>query len=217
MEEKVNLNVEDGEDDVYVNDVLYQRIFEFKVKKEWDYLLDNNGEFVDMSRKMKEDKFDFYVYLDKMDEKEVVDSIIEYMLNKKFVKDVFIEDFGLDEMFMYKDLRIKMEFRYKQVKENCEKRERELEMKRRVYQFKKIVQNYVKFLIMKEEKDKMIRVRQEEMVIKKEMIRIRKEMQEERKKYKEVKKSEETEKKIIILEVKFLVDQEREEELVERL
>lgn len=217
MEEKVNLNVEDGEDDAYANDALYQRTLESKVKKEWDHLLDNNGEPVDMPRKMKEDKSDPYAYLDKMDEKEAVDSIIEHMLNKKLVKDAFTEDLGLDEMSMYKDPRTKMELRHKQVKENREKRERELEMKRRAHQSKKTAQNHAKLLIMKEEKDKMTRARQEEMAIKKEMARIRKEMQEERKKHKEAKKSEETEKKTIISEAKLLVDQEREEELAERL
>ena len=217
MEEKVHLDVDDGGGDLYENDALYQRTLESKVKKEWDHLLDNNSEPIQMPRKVKEDKDDPYAYLDKMDEREAVDSIIEHMLNKKLVKDAFTEDLGLDDTSIHKDPRTKMELRHKQVKENREKREKELEKKRRAQQAKKTAQNQAKLMIMKEEKDKMMKARQEEMAIKKEMARIKKEMQEERKKQKETKKNEETEKKTVISEAKLMVDQEREKEREERL
>ncbi|XP_061176057.1 coiled-coil domain-containing protein 191-like [Saccostrea echinata] len=217
MEDKVRLDVDDGGGDVFTDDALYQRTLESKVKKEWDHMLDNNFEPVDMPRVVKEDKSDPYAFLDKMDEKEAVDSIIEHMLNKKLVKEAFTEDLGLDESSTYKDPRTKMELRHKQVKENREKREKQLEMKRREQQARKTAQNHAKLMIMKEEKDKLIKARQEEMSIKKEMARIRKEMQEERQKQKEAKKSEETEKKTVISEARLMVDQQRERERAERL
>lgn len=220
MEEKVCLDVDDdGGGDAYSDDALHQRRLESNVKKEWDHLLDNNYELYDVPRKqkVKEDKSDPYAFLDKMDDSEAVESILEHMLNKKLVKEAFTEDLGLNEMSIYKDPRTKMELRHKQVKENREKREKELLRKRQERQAKKTAQNQAKIIIMKEEKDKLMKARQEEMAIKKEMARIRKEMQEERQKQRDAKKSEETEKKTIMSEAKLHVDQERENERAERL
>ncbi|KAK6173528.1 hypothetical protein SNE40_016960 [Patella caerulea] len=181
MNEKVILN--DEIDDEYIADVWNQRTIESDVKKEWDYLLadDEDGEEeaykMSISRKRSESP-DPYQHLYEGDESEAVASILQNMMKKDVVKETFKKDLGFEEN--KPDPRLKMELRHKQVKENREKREREIEKARREKQSRKDAHLQAKKIVLKEEKEKEVKSKREEFEIQKEMVKIRKQLQEER-------------------------------------
>lgn len=95
-----------------------------EVKREWDHLVDtNNEEFgINYYRKQYKDTGDPYAFLEDMDEDRAVNTVMDQMLKKKVVADRVINDLGLDDSSKYKDPRLKMELRHKQVKEKKKKK-----------------------------------------------------------------------------------------------
>ncbi|CAC5393174.1 unnamed protein product [Mytilus coruscus] len=163
-----------------------------EVKKEWDHLVDYNNEEYGMNyyRKQYKDEEDPYAFLADMDEDRAVDTVLDQMLQKKVVADRVVNDLGFDDSSKYKDPRLKMELRHKQVKEKREKHEEQLNRKRREQQAKKDAHLKAKKMILKEDQDKLTKQKKEEMLIRKEMARIRKQMQEERRNVEDLRKRE---------------------------
>ncbi|XP_063441327.1 coiled-coil domain-containing protein 191-like [Mytilus trossulus] len=184
-----------------------------EVKKEWDHLVDYNNEEYGMNyyRKQYKDEEDPYAFLADMDEGRAVDTVLDQMLKKKVVADRVVNDLGFDDSSKYKDPRLKMELRHKQVKEKREKHEEQLTRKRRDQQAKKEAQLKAKQMILKEDQDKMTKQKKEEMLIRKEMARIRKQMQEERRNVDDLRKREDKKQEELSSYAVKLVDQEEED------
>ncbi|XP_071095825.1 coiled-coil domain-containing protein 191-like [Haliotis cracherodii] len=186
MQEKLQVDDDGDEDDPW-----HQRAVQAEVKREWDHLLDNsvNDWQLDVTprSKIKIPNRDPYSTLNYSDDEDAVGMILSNMMQKPVVREEFLNDLGLGEEEQRKkhDPRIKMELRHKQVKENREKRERDLEKKWREQQEKKDSFHKAKQMVIQEERDRDLKVRREEQELKKEMARIRKEMLEERHKQQE--------------------------------
>ncbi|KAJ8321390.1 hypothetical protein KUTeg_001072 [Tegillarca granosa] len=210
IDEKVNL---DNDDDDFVDENWHQRASQCDVKKEWDHLLENNYDEYGIKttpKKIKDE--DPYAFLENCDENEAVEMVLQRMLDKKVVKDDFTQDLGLDKWAERKDPRTKMELRHQQVKENREKREKELEKRRRALQAKKEATHKAKQMILKEEHEKAATLKKEEMMVRKEMVKIRKEMQEERRMIEEQKEKEAAMKNKMYEEAKLQINKETLEE-----
>ncbi|XP_041372420.1 coiled-coil domain-containing protein 191-like [Gigantopelta aegis] len=185
MNEKVVLS-----DDIDIDDEYWPRIrAQAEVKAEWDHLLADNTDDWDLTNSARSQyastPTDNFFDVDNLDETSAVESIVQRMLGKQVVQEDFLNDLGLDESKKRKDPRLKMELRHQQVKENREKREKELEKKRRALRERKDAHLQAKQIIKKEEQEKEINAKHEEMEIKQEMASIRKQMQEDRKKMEE--------------------------------
>ncbi|ESO93853.1 hypothetical protein LOTGIDRAFT_228609 [Lottia gigantea] len=185
MTEKVLIN--DEIDDEYVSDVWKQKAIESNVRHEWDNLLDDSvEEYPVSSRNSRTEKSpDPYSHLYDDNEDDAVASILQTMMKKEFVKDNFKKDLGFEEN--RPDPRMKMELRHKQVKENREKREKEIERARRDKQSKKDAHLQAKKIVLQEERDKDMKIKKEEQEIQKEMVRIRKQLQADRRRKEEEK------------------------------
>lgn len=208
MDEKVQLHDEGDED---LEDDLYQRrTVQSDVKREWDHLLQNNYEeqgLVKPRPTINDD--DPYAFLAEQDEDTAVESIVQHMLSKKFVKDNITNDLGFED-FNKPDPRTKMELRHKQVKENRKKREQELNKKKKEQQAKKDAHHKAKQIVLQEEKNKLAKAKKEEMEIRKEMARIRKDMQEERRQFEEQRSRQRKNQEETLNKATVLVDQEEE-------
>lgn len=90
------------------------------------------------------------------------------------------------------DTKLKIELRHQAVKENREKRRRELEAKRREMMEKKEIELKAKMMIQKEEQEKKMRAEIEMQLIEQEAQRLRFEMAEKRKREEDMRKKWET-------------------------
>ncbi|CAF2748936.1 unnamed protein product [Rotaria sp. Silwood2] len=78
------------------------------------------------------------------------------------------------------DIQTKIEERHRQVKENHEKMQKERELKRKQLQAKKEAETQARLLVLKEERERALKAKQEEEMIERHVIEIRKEMHEKR-------------------------------------
>ncbi|XP_013411610.1 coiled-coil domain-containing protein 191-like [Lingula anatina] len=192
-------------------------VVENSVKMEWDHLLqdagieglstDDNGDF-----KLPMPAEDPYTAIEHQDEDILVDKIMRSLMEKEVVPQTFVNDLGFNETKKQKDPRVKMQVRHQQVKENREKRERELEKQRRERQAKKDAHFQAQQMILREEKEKNMRAKREELELQKEMARIRKQMQEERKKEEERKLREKQQSELLEQQAREEFERQREEE-----
>ncbi|CAH1797480.1 unnamed protein product [Owenia fusiformis] len=200
MQEKCNMDSEvqlDDSDDVN----LYSGEKKTSVKSEWDKLLEAAGDSNDnlyMQHSARQRAQDMYDDVEGADEGDLVDSVLHAMLNKEVVKDDFLNDLGLtDPKKKYKDPRMKMELRHKQVKENREKRTRLEQEKQMEKKRKKEATFQAKQILMKEEKARNLHNKKEDEAIQKQMNLIRKQMADEQARINEekIKKKLENEQK----------------------
>lgn len=124
---------------------------------------------------------------DKYDENYITKDIINKMMKKKIVD-------GKTLLYMDEkkakpiDLKTKIELRHQAVKENREKRLRELEMKRKERLEKKEIELRAKQIIEKEDRDKKQRENIEQQLLEQEVQRLRIEMAEQRQREDEMRK-----------------------------
>ncbi|CAF4077701.1 unnamed protein product [Rotaria sp. Silwood2] len=78
------------------------------------------------------------------------------------------------------DIQTKIEERHRQVKENHEKMQKERELKQKQLQAKKEAETQARLLVLKEERERALKAKQEEEMIERHVIEIRKEMHEKR-------------------------------------
>ncbi|CAF0795052.1 unnamed protein product [Rotaria sordida] len=78
------------------------------------------------------------------------------------------------------DIQTKIEERHRQVKENHERMQKERELKRKQIQAKKEAEAQARLLVLKEERERALKAKQEEEMIERHVIEIRKEMHEKR-------------------------------------
>ncbi|KAL3887288.1 hypothetical protein ACJMK2_027231 [Sinanodonta woodiana] len=217
MNDRVDFGGDDEPDNV--DDIWHQRAVESDVKREWDHLLANNYEEFGLqlsSRKTNKPE-DPYNHLYEMDDSEAVSTVLQNMMGKELIKESFTRDLGFDELSKYKDPRTKMQLRHQQVKENRERRQKELEKRHREIQAKKEAYSEARQVLAKEDRDKALRMKKEEMEIRKEMAVIRKLMADEKQQSEEKKKREKEEKEAITQMAAAQVSMEQDEEMRVRL
>ncbi|KAK3775896.1 hypothetical protein RRG08_002878, partial [Elysia crispata] len=139
---------------------------------------------------------DPYANLYEMEVPDAVDSVLKNMLSKEVVKDTFKKRIGLDEE-PPPDPRTKMNLRHQMVKENRERRQREEDERRHQVNMRKEARLTAQKLILKEQRERESRARQEDQQLKKEMARIRKEMHDDRTKKEEEMKRKRDEKEAL--------------------
>lgn len=124
---------------------------------------------------------------DKYDEEYIASDLINKMMKKKFV-----DPAGLLKSDERKakpiDYQLKIEMRHQAVKENREKRMREIEQKRKERLEKKEIELKAKQIVQKEEQDKQARMKIEQQLIDQEVQRLRIQMAEQRKHEEEIRK-----------------------------
>lgn len=121
---------------------------------------------------------------DKYDEEYLTKDIMKKIMKKNIVdpKKLAAETSTTsgDNKAKFSDTRLKIELRHQAVKENREKRRREVEEKRREKLEKKEIELKAKMLVQKEEHDKRMREEIEKQLIEQEAQRLRLEMAEKR-------------------------------------
>lgn len=124
---------------------------------------------------------------DKYDEDYIAKDIVNKMMKKQVVdpKALLYMD---DKKKKGVDTQLRIELRHQAVKENREKRLRELEMRRREKLEKKEIELKAKQMIQKEEHDKKMRNNIEQQLIEQEVQKLRLEMNEQRKRDEEIRK-----------------------------
>jgi hypothetical protein len=117
---------------------------------------------------------------DKYDQDYIAKDIINKIMKKDIVDSKHL--LSMDEKKKKGvDIQTKIELRHQAVKENREKRLRELEMRRKEKLDKKEVELKAKQIVQKEEMDKKMRLNIEQQLIEQEVHKIRLEMAEQRK------------------------------------
>ncbi|XP_074653357.1 coiled-coil domain-containing protein 191-like [Tubulanus polymorphus] len=179
MNEKVNLDSGlDIDDDYY--DYKFERPTRAEVQREWDNLVDIDNLPLNLPKHVTHKPAVEYDLINQ-DESEIVDTILHNMLNKQVINDDVKRDLSLEKHKLNSiDPRTKMTLRHQQVKENREKREKELERKRREQQLQKEARSQAKRIVLKEEQAKEMKKKKEEEAVQKEMMKIRREMDEQR-------------------------------------
>ncbi|KAK3611353.1 hypothetical protein CHS0354_025881 [Potamilus streckersoni] len=219
MTERVDFGKDDEPDSV--DDIWHQRAIESDVKREWDHLLANNYEEFGLqlsSRKTtNKPEADPYSHLYEMDDSEAVSTVLQNMMEKELIKESFTRDLGFDELSKHKDPRTKMQLRHQQVKENRERRQKELEKRHREIQAKKEAYSEARQILAKEDREKALKMKKEEMEIRKEMAVIRKLMAVEKQQAEEKKRREKEEKEAITQMAAAQVSMEQDDEMRIRL
>ncbi|XP_059161271.1 coiled-coil domain-containing protein 191-like [Physella acuta] len=180
-----------------------------------DFMIDEAAIYERVKRNALGDS-DPYANLYEMEDDEAVHTVLKNMMSKEMVKDTFKRDLGLENTSK-PDPRTKMELRHKMVKDNRERRHKEEEKKKTEAQLKKEARLQAQQLILKEQKDRELRSRREEMELKKEMARIRKEMHEERKKKEEEIKRRREEEELMNKLAREELERQRAEEDKEKI
>lgn len=124
---------------------------------------------------------------DKYDEDYIAKDIVNKMMKKKFVDPVKLlkQD---EKKAKPVDYQLKIELRHQAVKENREKRQKELEAKRKEKLEKKEIEIKAKQIVQKEEQDKIARMNIEQQLIEQEVQKLRVQMLEQRKHEEELRK-----------------------------
>ncbi|XP_070201968.1 coiled-coil domain-containing protein 191-like [Littorina saxatilis] len=186
--QKVSLHDDDLEDDpdLAEHDPWRKEELGSKARREWDQLLNGNLDELGTDQPTPRftlthtDEGDPYANLYDLEDDEAVSTVLRTMLDKDLVKDSVRRDLGFDHDTKAHDPRTKMALRHQRVKENREKREKELKRQRNDAETKKQARLAARHIVMKEEKVKEIKVKREEHEVRKQMTQIRKEMQETR-------------------------------------
>lgn len=117
---------------------------------------------------------------DKYDEKYIAKDIVNEMLKKKYVDPKSI--LKADDKKNQVDLRTKIEMRHQMVKENREKRLKDLEQKRKENLSKKEAEQQARQMLAKEEHEKRVKMNIEQQLLDQEVERLRNEMADQRRK-----------------------------------
>ena len=124
---------------------------------------------------------------DKYDEDYIAKDIVNKMMKKKFVDPVKL--LKADEKKSKPiDYQLKIEMRHQAVKDNREKRLKDLELKKKERLNKKEIEMKAKQMVLKEEQDKIARMNIEQQLIDQEVQRLRIQMNEQRKHEEELRK-----------------------------
>ncbi|KAK7492138.1 hypothetical protein BaRGS_00016612 [Batillaria attramentaria] len=220
--EKVNLHGDDPSDDLDLveTDPWRKQELGTKARREWDSMLNGNLEELGIDSpwtKPKRDDTDPYANIYNLDDDEAVSTVMRNMLEKEVVKDDFCKDLGFDSDWKAHDPRTKMEMRHQRVKENREKREKELERKRKDTDSKKQARLTARQMVMKEEKEKEMHAKREELEVRKEMARLRKEMQESRQREVEERTKKQQEQEELARQAREELERQQEQEHREAL
>ncbi len=116
---------------------------------------------------------------DKYDESYIAKDIVKKMMKKKVVdpKTLLYSD---EKKPKFVDTQMKIELRHQAVKENRERRQRDLEMKRKEKLEKKEIELKAKQIVQKEERDKKMRQDIEQQLLEQEVQKLRIEMNQQR-------------------------------------
>ena len=116
---------------------------------------------------------------DKYDEGYIAKDIVNKMMKKKFIdpKTLLYAD---EKRPKHIDTQMKIELRHQAVKENRERRQRDLEMKRKEKLEKREIELKAKQIVQKEEKDKKTRQEIEQQLLEQEVQRLRIELSQQR-------------------------------------
>ncbi|XP_064650515.1 coiled-coil domain-containing protein 191-like [Lineus longissimus] len=212
--EKVNLDDGDGYDDM--DDGWCNKPSKAEIKREWDNMVvlgdyqDENPD-VPSAYKHRTPSVDPYYDLENENENEIVGNILNNLMEKDVVHEGFKGDLGLEKRPEV-DPRTKMKLRHQQVKENRERRERELEKKNREQRTRKETQFQAKQIVMKEEKERAMKEKREDLLLQQEMARVRKEMFEQRRMEEEKKARDRKEKEALAQSALEELERQRWEE-----
>ncbi|EMP33675.1 hypothetical protein UY3_09207 [Chelonia mydas] len=122
-------------------------------------------------------------YLEQEKESTTVQDFLQNLLQNEVVDCGILEGLRIEEIKEKKktrDPRITMELRHKQVKENCLRRRKELELQRQEKTLKKLALAEAKQRVQEENKRQALKAKKEEEAIQREMVKLRKEMAEKR-------------------------------------
>ncbi|XP_030388996.1 coiled-coil domain-containing protein 191 isoform X3 [Gopherus evgoodei] len=133
---------------------------------------------------LKYERFDDLCgYLEQEMESTTVQDFLQNLLQNEVVDSGILEDLRIEEIKEKKktrDPRITMELRHKQVKENCLRLKKEVELRRREKILKKLALAEAKQRVQEENKRQALKARKEEEEIQREMVKLRKKMAEKR-------------------------------------
>lgn len=183
--DKIRLDIED---DIYN----YVDINEINIFQENEKELNRlKSELLQEDNRETEIEFDILaikgVDYDKYDEEYLTKDIMSRIMKKKIVdpkKLLTVENKGTK----FVDTKLKIELRHQAVKENRDKRRRELEEKRREKLEKKEIEVKARLMVQKEEQEKKMREDIEKQLIEQEAQRLRLEMAEKRQRDEEMRK-----------------------------
>ncbi|XP_007431791.1 coiled-coil domain-containing protein 191 isoform X1 [Python bivittatus] len=136
---------------------------------------------------------DFYGYVEQEVESTTVQDFLQHLLQSEIVNSGILEDLktkGIREKKKPRDLRITMELRHKQVKENRLRRQKELEFLKQEKALKKFAVSEAQKQLQEENKRKALKAKKEEEKIQKQMVILRKELVEKRHLMEEARKME---------------------------
>ncbi|XP_073433162.1 coiled-coil domain-containing protein 191 isoform X2 [Dendrobates tinctorius] len=121
---------------------------------------------------------DLYNYLEKETESANTQDFLQTLLEKEVADSGILESLKSEKIknTTQKDLRVTMELRHQQVKENRAQRQREMERRRQELALKKSVLSEAQLLLQEENKQKALKAKKEEEEIQREMVKLRKEM-----------------------------------------
>ncbi|XP_063161746.1 coiled-coil domain-containing protein 191 [Candoia aspera] len=136
---------------------------------------------------------DFYGYLEQEVESTTVQDFLQHLLQSEIVNSGVLEDLkteSIREKKKPRDLRITMELRHKQVKENRLRRQKELELLKQEKALKKFAISEAQKQLQEENKRKALKAKKEEEEIQKQMVILRKELVQKRHLMEEARKME---------------------------
>ncbi|XP_070606038.1 coiled-coil domain-containing protein 191 isoform X2 [Erythrolamprus reginae] len=126
---------------------------------------------------------DFYGYLEQEVEDTTVQDFLQHLLQSEIVNSGILEGLktkAVREKREPRDIRINMELRHKEVKENRLKRQKELELLKQEKALKKLAMSEAQKQLQEETKRKALKAKKEEEAIQKQMVILRKELGEKR-------------------------------------
>ncbi|XP_077149811.1 coiled-coil domain-containing protein 191 isoform X2 [Ranitomeya variabilis] len=135
---------------------------------------------------------DLYNYLEKETESANTQDFLQTLLQKEVADSGILESLKSEKITntKQKDLRITMELRHQQVKENRARRQRETERRRQELALKKSALSEAQTLLQEENKQKALKAKKEEEEIQREMVKLRKEMGARRRVMEEARRAE---------------------------
>ncbi|CAJ0946029.1 unnamed protein product, partial [Ranitomeya imitator] len=140
---------------------------------------------------------DLYNYLEKETESANTQDFLQTLLQKEVADSGILESLKSEKITntKQKDLRVTMELRHQQVKENRARRQRETERRRQELALKKSALSEAQTLLQEENKQKALKAKKEEEEIQREMVKLRKEMDARRRVMEEARRAEVKRKK----------------------
>ena len=148
-------------------------------KLKHDIMQDDDDDILDING------FDY----DKYDESYIAKDIVNKMMKKKIIDPTqLLHADDVRKNSKAADTQLKIELRHQAVKENRERRLKELEMNRKKKLEAKDVELKARLIVQKEESDKKIRSNIEQQLIEQEVQRLRIEMAEQRRTEEEIRK-----------------------------